>query len=593
MLLTGGVVSLITCAAFFAYELFTFRQTTFLHVSTLAEIVGNNSTAALAFESEEDAFEILSALKAEPHIRAAGLYDEAGKLFAYYPSDLDTLNLPGSPGNDGYVFTASNLTGFQKVMQGQRQLGTLYLNLDTDALYDRLKLYAIIVSLIILASFIVAYSISERLQRGISNPIRALAETAKAISDKRDYTVRAARQGNDEVGSLTDAFNQMLSEIQLQNQALLAGESRVRAVLNSAITAVIVMDKDGLVTDWNQQAEKIFGWSREEATGQLMADMIIPLYYRDAHKAGMKLMLETGNSKILGQVLELSALRRDGTEFPVELSVNVLNNNDVLSFCGFVTDISERKKAQEELKLFSQNLEQIVSDRTLELEMANKEMESFSYSISHDLRAPLRSIHGYVSIFLEDYGEQFDDEAKRLMGIISSNTNRMGQLIDDLLEFSKLGRKDIQKTEIEVERLVRQVVEYALEDVTKAVEVHVENLPRVRADQSLLEQVWTNLISNGIKYSSKKEKPRVDIRCRKEGGEFVFSVQDNGAGFSMDYAHKLFGVFQRLHKTTEFEGTGVGLAIVQRIVQKHGGRVWAEGKVDEGSTFYFTLPENG
>jgi PAS domain S-box-containing protein len=592
-LFTSGAVLCVTCASFFAYELLTYRITAVNQLSTLGQIIATNSTAALAFDSQDEGNEILVALKAERHITAACLYNADGKLFAQYPTTLSADAFPAVLHEDGFLFTEGFLEGFQPVQVDTRRLGTLYIKSDMGALDDRLMRYGIITLLVIIFATILGYLLSKRLQQGISVPILALAETAKAVSDRHDYSVRAAKESDDELGSLTDAFNHMLTQIEEQNIALRESEVRLRAVLNSALTAVVVMDHNGNVTDWNAQAERVFGWTAAEALGQPVYQLIIPSTYQDRHREGFARFLAGGQSSIIGKLMELSAMHRDGREFPVELVISVLETGGVISFCGFITDITERKNAEEKIRLFSQQLEQTVSDRTKELETSNKELESFSYSISHDLRAPLRAIDGYVNILSEEYDAVLDDEARRLMQIISRNAHRMGRLIDDLLEFSKLGRKELNKTEVNIQKLVQHTLtEISSNFDTSRLDIRLTNLPPALADYSLISQVWVNLISNAVKYSSKKEHPVVEIGSETYENEIRYFVKDNGAGFSMEYAKKLFGVFQRLHKATEFEGTGVGLAIVQRIVVKHGGRVWADGKINEGATFYFSLPGN-
>jgi PAS domain S-box-containing protein len=226
------------------------------------------------------------------------------------------------------------------------------------------------------------------------------------------------------------------------------------------------------------------------------------------------------------------------------------------------------------------------------LQTANKELESFSYSVSHDLRSPLRIIDGYTEILISDYAPQMDDEAARLLGIIKTNARRMGQLIDDLLNLSRLGRKELLVQQIDMTWLVESVIQEQTVTNTNHVLVQVGKLEPASCDNNLIRQVWINLISNAFKYSRVKQKPEIQINSQKTNNEITYSIKDNGAGFDMRYADKLFGVFQRLHKMTEYEGTGVGLALVQQIVTRHGGRVWAEAEVDKGATFYFTLPAN-
>ena len=332
---------------------------------------------------------------------------------------------------------------------------------------------------------------------------------------------------------------------------------------------------------------------RNEALGQELAGTIIPNNFREAHRQGLKKFLITGTGPVINQFIEISALHRDGSEFPVELSISMLRTNDTITFCGFITDITERKRAEEEIRLFNQKLEKMVLERTEELEMVNKELESFSYSVSHDLRAPLRAIHGYVNIFADEYANKFDDEAKRLTSIILNNTKKMGRLIDDLLAFSQLGRKELVKAETSMDNMVGNICdEQKMAEGHRNIEFIIQKLPTANVDAVTIRQVWINLISNAVKYTRHKDKVTIQIGSEEQGDLQVYYVKDNGAGFDMTYYNKLFGVFQRLHSQKEFEGTGVGLAIVQRVVTKHGGKVWAEAKPEEGATFYFTLKRN-
>jgi light-regulated signal transduction histidine kinase (bacteriophytochrome) len=229
-----------------------------------------------------------------------------------------------------------------------------------------------------------------------------------------------------------------------------------------------------------------------------------------------------------------------------------------------------------------------------DLEKKNKELEAFSYSVSHDLRAPLRAIEGFSNILLEDHSKQLDGEGKRILNVIVSNVAKMGNLIDDLLELSRVGRTRLNIVQVDMGGTVHSIMNEIVQSVSqRRIKFQVGHLPPAQADPVLIRQVFFNLIDNAVKYTRKVEEPLVEISGRVDQDENVYIVQDNGVGFDMQYAQKLFGVFQRLHSSLDFEGTGVGLAIVQRVVQRHGGRVWAEGKVDQGATFYFTLPKGG
>lgn len=237
-----------------------------------------------------------------------------------------------------------------------------------------------------------------------------------------------------------------------------------------------------------------------------------------------------------------------------------------------------------------QDLEKKVAERTNQLETVNKELEAFTYSISHDLRSPLRGIIGFTTILEEDYGHKLDDEAKRITAVIKNNTLKMGHLIDGLLTFSRMERQDIAKMKISTDLMVKEVIDSLQQQADRAIEWNIQSLPDIKGDTNMIRQVWVNLISNAIKYTSKKEQPHIDIGAFSETGQTFFYIRDNGVGFNEQYKHKLFKVFQRLHGVEEFEGTGIGLALVDKIISRHGGRVWAEAEIHKGASFYFGVP---
>ncbi|MGC3959535.1 MAG: PAS domain S-box protein [Verrucomicrobiota bacterium] len=595
LMLVCGVVLLVTGTAFVTYEVLALRKGMIRGYTTRVEIIAANSSAALDFRDEADATKVLSALRSDIHTVEAGIYDADNRLFATYPTNADLAGFPKHPPAEGHRFESDHLVAFTSVKQGARTLGTVYIKADLEALSERYRAFAVLTAVILLGSCLVAFLIARVLRKQIARPILALTETAKAISERNDYSVRAPKESDDELGWLTDAFNQMLAQIHSQNQALRDGAERVRAVINSALSAVVVIDSDGLIVDWNKRAEQMFGWSHAEAIGRDLGETIIPHRHREAHRRGMKHFLGTGEGPALGRLIELSALRRDGAEFPVELSISPVNNDGVLTFCGFITDITERKKSEAEIRNLNATLEQRVNERTAQLEQVNKELEAFSYSVSHDLRAPLRHITGFTEMLQQNNKARLDEAGQRYLGIISKSAHQMGVLIDDLLVFSRMGRAELRQGEVDMRELVDEVRRDMAADLGgRKISWDIGSLPKLQGDRAMLKQVWVNLISNAVKYTRERIEAMIKITSRKnEQGMWEFSVADNGAGFDMQYVGKLFGVFQRLHMAEEFEGTGIGLANVQRIIVRHGGRVWAEGQVDVGATFRFTLPDKG
>ncbi len=345
MLVTTGLVLFLTCAALLSYDLVTFRQNAVRELTTIGRIIAANSTAALAFQNEDDAGEVMAALKARPNVLAAALYDDEGRRFAVYPEGVQD-GTPAIAEADGFRFVDGALVGYEPVVEGARRLGTLYLRMDMGEMYERLRLYASIALLVFAVSFLAAYLIARKLQAQITGPILALSETATAISTRRDYSVRAPVLGRDELGRLTETFNQMLSRIEEQNRELRESEGRVRAVVNSALSAVVVTDARGAITDWNARAEAMFGLGREEAVGRPLAETIFPDDSREAYRRTLDHSAKGLNGHGGHAPVEMTALRRTGAEFPVELAVSPLRSAEALIHCSFITDITDRKHAE-------------------------------------------------------------------------------------------------------------------------------------------------------------------------------------------------------------------------------------------------------
>jgi PAS domain S-box-containing protein len=373
--------------------------------------------------------------------------------------------------------------------------------------------------------------------------------------------------------------------------------------------AIFMIDKEGNVSSWNKGAENLKGYTAKEVIGRS-----IEMFYTEAGiqagepKKNLALALQNGHSETKGW-----RLRKDGSLFYANIVFTALVDENG-TFCGFakvIRDITERRKAEFDLNELNAGLEQRVHERTdalgklnivlegnvgrrtEELLAANQEMEAFTYSVSHDLRAPLRGIIGFATILEKDHGSQLNDEARRITAIIKKNTLKMGCLIDDLLAFSRMGKQDIVKTEIDTPAMVDEVIATLLAIPKPGkIQWEIEDLPTLYGDFNSIRQVWVNLISNAIKYSGKGETPCITIGSFIREEQLSFFVKDNGVGFNNRYKDKLFKVFQRLHSADQFEGTGVGLALVAKIIAKHGGKVWAEGEEGKNACFYFSLPTN-
>ena len=423
----------------------------------------------------------------------------------------------------------------------------------------------------------------------LSKPIRAIAEAVAARAEG-DEGARIPVAGPLEVAEVARELNRTIEIRARKERELSESEARYRFLFDNMLEGFaycrMVFDngqpRDFVYISVNRAFEELTGL--KNVVGKSVTEVIPGIresnpemfeIYAGVVRTGVPASFETRVDP-LGIWFSISAYRPQDGHF-----VAVFNN------------ITGRKHAEEGIRQLNVELEQRVADRTAQLEAANKELEAFSYSVSHDLRAPLRAIDGFSRIVHEDYHDKLDDEGRRLLGVIRDNSQKMGQLIDDLLEYSRLGRKPLSSDAIDMKRLVEEVIGELQASGEPPHGLVLAALPPARGDATLLKQVWTNLLTNAIKFSGKRAQSVIGVSGNENGAEIVYCVKDNGAGFDMRYHEKLFKVFQRLHREEEFEGTGVGLAIVQRVVSRHGGRVWAEGTVDEGAAFYFALPKRG
>jgi len=392
-------------------------------------------------------------------------------------------------------------------------------------------------------------------------------------------------------------------------------KSYLAAVVKQSNEAIYLHDAAGRIISWNKGAETIYGFTEDEALKMKIWNIVPEHLLAEAQQVVNNIL--KGSAV---QSVETTRITKKGQIIDVLFSASVLldTSNNLQSIAITERDITQEKRAAEKIMSLNSDLQKNalkIEETNRELEralsaanQANKELESFSYSVSHDLRAPLRALNGYSQMLEEDFQQTLDEEGRRLLSNIRYNAKRMGMLIDDLLAFSRMGRKEIQRSPVNMREMISEVLNELDDSMTHHAKIDIKELPPAYADRALLRQVWTNLISNALKYSGKAASPRVTIGCLENNtapgpsptceenanltttSEYIYFVRDNGVGFNMEYAGKLFGVFQRLHSDEEFEGTGVGLAIVQRVIARHGGRVWAEATPGKGATFYFSLP---
>src|SRR5467141_2343866 len=481
VLVTTLVALIVALAAIVGYDLSAYHRILVSDMTTQAELLGRTIAPALALEDVKVAKENLGLLRFRPLVSSAAIYNARGGLFATYARADDPRGFPKLPEPDSARVEERELVAFKRIVSDGEILGTVFLRADYE-LFDRVYDYLGIAAVVLIAAMLVALLMSSWMQNIVTRPILAIAQIAREVVEQRDYSRRAPKMSADEVGTLVDSFNDMLTEI----------DRRTRE-------------------------------------------------------------LEASNAKL-------------------------------------AQEAEERSRAEREVMRLNAELENRVRDRTAQLETANRELESFSYSVSHDLRAPLRAIDGFGQALVDDFPEHLPGEAKRYLSRIRASTQHMAQLIEDLLKLARVSRGSLERRAVDLGQIARQVVaELQQGEPGRAVEVSIWDGMRAEGDPHLLRAALENLIGNAWKFTSKSAEPRIEIGALKDRGRTTYFVRDNGAGFEMAYADKLFGAFQRLHSTNEYSGTGIGLATVQRIVHRHGGRVWAEAEVGKGAVFFFTL----
>jgi signal transduction histidine kinase len=424
--------------------------------------------------------------------------------------------------------------------------------------------------LLVLAGGLLGWTMSRRITR----PLEQLTTASERIAEG-DTTSRVEVDRPDELGRLSVSFNAMAKRIGEMQADLLGLVRHYRPLFErNPLPMWLEEPASRRVVEVNDAAVAHYSYDRETFGRMSARDFVIQS--KPQGRGGMRLERHVLAN---GAVIDVEVTRHSLVE----------DGRDV--FLVLANDVTQRLHADRALKEFNAELERRVAERTAELAAANQEMEAFSYSVSHDLRAPLRAIDGFARIVEEDHAAALPPEARECLAVISSNARKMGQLIDDLLRLARLSRKALVRIPVDMTELAHSLAfEARTGEPDRQLHFEIGDLPPAEAEPALVRQVLSNLLQNASKFSATRESARIQVGHRQDGDESVYFVRDNGVGFDMKYADKLFGVFQRLHTDEEFDGTGVGLAIVERIVHRHGGRVWAESEPDAGATFYFTLP---
>ena len=419
-----------------------------------------------------------------------------------------------------------------------------------------------------------------------TRPMGAGVELAGRRKDGSEFPVEIslAPMPTDE-GLLVVSTVRDVTERKQAQEVVRASEMKFRRLLELAPDAIILVDAEGRMVLVNSEAHRMFGYAEDEMVGQSV-DGLVPDGVRPGHGAQRASYMAAPRTRPMGAGLSLAGRRKDGTEFPVEISLAPMPGPDGLLVMSAIRDVTDRKSSEAQIRALNEDLER----RVVELAAVNRELEAFSYSVSHDLRAPLRSIDGFSQALLDEYGDALSGPGADYLRRVRAATQRMGELIDDLLNLARVTRREMRREPVDLSALAQATLgQLQKAEPARTVEVAVRPGLVAWGDPHLLRLVLENLLGNAWKFTSHQPAARIEFGMERRADTVVYYVRDNGVGFDMAYSEKLFGAFQRLHAMTEFPGTGIGLATVQRIINRHGGRVWAEAAVGRGATFYFTL----
>jgi len=554
-------------------------------------VISQDLVKVIVFGRVADAADVVTKLDSLPRIQTSYVYNDEGGLVFSYQRDATQHLTPPELQDDGARLNPLSIDLYHPVAYQGTRYGTIYMSLSTEELVareqDYYRLVAAVVIIFILLFIVAGYWI----QRFFSRPILELSKSVDQIATEQDYSRRLFTAHQDEVGVLYRSFNQLLEVIESSQHSLEQSMARTDGILNVVGNVIISIDDDYRIIIFNHQAEKTFGYCADDVLGRSL-DMLLPERFRHSHNRMVRdFGEESAAMRPAMQRDYICALRKDGSEFPIEASISRMDFDGSVIYTVALNDITVRLHTENELKRHRLHLEDLVNERTHELKRANKEMEAFSYSVSHDLRAPLRRIDGFSKVLLEDHLSQLDADGQDYLHRIRSSTQRMSVLIDDMLNLSRISRREMKILPTGLSDMVRTVAAHLQEsDVNRRVDFIIQDTPPVKCDPGLMQIVLENLLQNAWNYTVRTDKAVIEFSHQTNAeGDAVYTLRDNGVGFDMKYVSKLFGVFERLHDDKDFTGTGIGLATVLRIIERHGGRIWAEGKVNQGAVFNFIL----
>ncbi|GAA4101968.1 PAS domain S-box protein [Mucilaginibacter panaciglaebae] len=568
ILFTCTVVLLLMSIAYFLFEYFSYKRTIKDNLSTLGAIIASNSSAALAFDSQSDAREILGALKGNPHIVAACLYDDQGRLFATYPTVISALQLPAKPQPDGYRFSNGVLEGYEPVTQRSDRLGTLYIKSDLGQMYTQLGNLLFTAGLLFTIVLLIAFLLSVLLKRRIAKPILLLEDTARSISQGHDYSLRAARASEEELSSLTDAFNQMLTQIELQNQALLdagAENRKLAAVVESSNDPIISMTREGIIISWNDAAQRTFGYTADELIGQSIMKIVPP----ERQQEEIELLTRLENGEGIEQ-FETQRITKNKKILEVSLTISPVKDAQgrIIGSSKIARDISEKK--QEE-----------------------RRKNDFIGMVSHELKTPLTSIRSYVQILLAEAKKRSSDAfIINALTRADVQTRKMSHMIQDFLNLARLeeGKIQLQQNIFELQPLIEEIASDA-QALTTAHHIQFNNCTgvKVKADREKIGQVLMNLLTNAIKYSPKGGD--ITITGTPQTDKITIRVADHGVGIGATEQKKLFQRFYRVEneQIQVVSGFGIGLYLVSEMLRYHNSQIEVESQEGVGSSFIFSL----